>query len=1546
MIDVKARTENNEIPTDWSSVTGDVSVSPVVKAVEAWKAPQMLATEAQRRREENLQLAAYNMTAPIEDWKQVRDTAASEYIGNIENLSIDAAIEANKLGVSPNIVLPSVAGGEYKRFLDAKNYALETIAAERQRQEAIADNEELESVEVNWENTGLNDFASMAAKGNILKGFAERSPKELDADAFEYGAWLAARFIPGVEWYKNISVSPDGIKQHWSTLGTRQAQRDYIFGAMEEMNEEQFYAFCTFLDQSIRGQTTDPIAIEDFWKAMAEGGGALADVFAVFDFLQVGKLARAIATRYAGPAKGLSEAAKAGNINKVKEEFVDLSHRLRNEQEDVKLLTDMTQTAMKAQPDVMSTSTATTLVDEIDDAISKESAIKEFKNLYKPMAMDEEQAKRQLEKFSEKIRNAYFRGPKKQKILDYTAIGTELNERGMWDAVVSIGTGSDGTARFVNEKAALDFIKNNTNFPEGTVKAIPDGNGWKVVARVSIPEQGEVIRNGKDAWEVTKAWKANALSRTFGDRIFVPDNIHSIDAMTLRSTTKGREILDENYLNKITALSQDEYKQLDAIWKNGVNENVEFSHQYLKDVMHANDKVIEAYDAAQSMSKLNGIVTNDELYKTLVKEGNYDIIAKKQHYLGQIIDDIPETSYPKTTFKDVSTGKVYDFGELKRDQFKELVKNKDYVMVRLRAPALEIIDDELTIPVQHLIGPRESLKQRLLPRMVMGWEPGGHRWYNPDMWYAKQPFVYNRGDMTYLGYPSAVFGEMDKAVGEKWVKEINDALAIYREHKYNGISRVETSGRLNEATAGNQYFRVSSVEDLEKYLRSKTNPNGKLDWREDLELVKSGQELKRVAKLKAQGAIQVTNTSGDDINDLVDMMTVNSKGYWMRGKEPLKTFDGTPLPLLDVAGVTQRNINQIIDMGMKKARTQYYAREFRELFGDVIDPSDLKHLTDDELLRAGRLKTPVRGEDPSKYQAALNMQKHYQRQVGVKTNWDLWWEHSMEAAASAIGDSKLGKAFDIFQPGSKGREALRNIEPMKLGKALAYQHSFGFFNIGQFWKQANGAMQVMYISPKWGSKVLSRIPSLFQAISAKTEAQIADAVRALKFDKVLTDKEARGLVDFLRRTQTVNAQDLLSTYQALPNLRGLSDLSTLPARYGENVNSIAAYSTAYLEWIAKNPQKTLDAAAAREVFSRAEDLYLNMSRISQSEFQVYPVTRMISQYSAFPIRCLEAVLGKHLTRTERAQLAVGNLLMSGVRGAFGTGGLLAAAGFGGFNLYNFMEDQVGPFAADAVINGTFDAILHELGVSSSLGSSLGPGVGEFGAFNAVIEAITEDQINLANAIPSWRAIKDIVGVPCALMDVFKAVMAFVNPGEMDDEEVLSHIYDLATEDAPTQLNRFGQAAYILATNRAINKAGRLVKENADPWDALGVVLGIPMSEADVTSYLYDGVKSSNEKIKGLADDLAKDYRKFVATGSKSALQKYLDRNMLFRSTLTFDEQIKLSKANTTNIRKANRPGTISQQVFQDYFGWGKNKTIGMEDTMKTLRNPQVREVLK
>ena len=1531
----------NVIPTDWRSIESlNTPVANELYSVYAagsrFNDPYRSFSQDRALREQVLMYQAYGKPFEISEDALIRKEAAEEIKTRREDLLMAAAEEGVKLGTDPKKIQALLSLQSGAEDADLERVALEILAVENSTENALENNEKNRLAGFSDSDIALQEFDHIWTQAEIAQKYLNASQEDYNnASVLAKGYSLAAEIL--VPMYKNLKTKikdPYNVPFHFLAYNTRKEQLEVFWEAAKTMSPEDFDSFCAFTYRTLLDISDDPTVPVDFFKAVLIKPNWAEDRDAFLDFVIGGVGVSKVAKAFKRASKDVSAAKKTKDTKKIIEETEE-AVAIKNAEETTKdtaeavvkaaeqnakretrnalvaegvadagmserLIQNTSDTAMLPDADIMVPLGDKTITSAV---INEDSLATTTNKLYNsqvsPVAFTEAQRDLWVRSKTDSLKNELKKQGSTANYGLRDTVEIYKKKNGEYGYRAYIGTGTDNTLPFVSKKGLEECARSMRLLP-GEYKAVEDVDGWWMLLDKSVKNEGYMYKE----WQ--GEFSAGPIKKYFTTRMWTPSIFHAQDVAYETGKAGRAQILLEDSQNIFKKLSKADEKTLDTILAEERQAGVRYDRTKLIDDMGVNEKVADAHAEYFKISDLARTAKNNQARHWLATNGYGDIRVGNDKYLAKQIKGLPESAWSNAVIKDANTGEIFD-STITGEAWDRLVKEKDYVMVRYFEPIAEDTDTG-TAFVQYMMGPRDSFKVHDLPVDVIGFKPEGSIMYSEHMLYAKQPVTWTSANHKRM-FMATGFADLDMKAIKKQTQELNDALHIYRDYKAGNIDATTAGIRLNESTAGNEYFKVGGLEDFEKYVRTKDNPTGIIqDWKYDFEVLRNGEESKQFGRLRAEGFLS------DDavLEPTEEMIRLEVSSKWERKNTRLTDFNGGLTPTLNARRTILANINNAVNMDTRRDYVEYYGREFKSMFGDIIKPQ-YSHMSDEELLRTkDALIEPRVGIDRKKYEAAKNMQDHFMLVADSMTDWDKQWAAMVKHYAEVLGDSDFAKNFTSLQRGGRMFEAIENIpEPSKMLKTLGYFSQMGMWNIRQLPMQALGTVNTLLMSPIQGSRMLGKLSPAMAAIAAKDEKQLAKAIEALKFHGDMGVEEAKGLAAYLRKVALDTTEQRLSQYASSFGMEGFKHSNTMFFRWGEKINAVTAAGTAYLEYIAEHPEKIgkiLSNEDYVKILGRQDDLFLNMTKANDSLLQKGALTRAASQYTAFAMRSLEACLGKHFTGAEKAQFLLGNMLLWGYAGL---------TGMNGYNLYGWMnENGVNSEWAEAFRSGIVGAIARELGMENVDFSEFGPQLLGEGWTGRLGDIVDDGTIDVLSMIPSTQVFGIAKDLPDTARLTTEVIKDLVYPTRTD-EELTSHIFSIATNNTPAALSRYSQAYLAVKLGKLIDKNGNVVRDNMTFSQALYHALGFKGTERIATEIFWEMDKDFDKRTKEFVKDLKPIWNNYRNTMSDMAAQDFYNTYAMMLSSIDdYQERVSFAKA-VHSMQRQNAFGTVIENAYRN-----------------------------
>lgn len=281
-------------------------------------------------------------------------------------------------------------------------------------------------------------------------------------------------------------------------------------------------------------------------------------------------------------------------------------------------------------------------------------------------------------------------------------------------------------------------------------------------------------------------------------------------------------------------------------------------------------------------------------------------------------------------------------------------------------------------------------------------------------------------------------------------------------------------------------------------------------------------------------------------------------------------------------------------------------------------------------------------------------------------------------------------------------------------RAFAFHLKMGFANPDQMVLNASHAGQILAISPKAGAKAVAAVPVIAHLMlkTPKAAAKDIDAMYANGFAG-MTKQELLDTVRYLRESgrDIIGTSVLERSGATFNNNKTLVsealEMGLTPFKLGELYGRITATATAVVEHGARGvSDDVFSEAGLQYVANREQVLSFRMTSGQKGNYQQGPILGLATQWMSYTNRYLDNILiGRDLTKAERARLLGVNTVMFGTRGMGFPPKWTAAAVALGID----PEDESSTEILNAVKFGLFDWVLSQgVGEDVSLGTRIAP----------------------------------------------------------------------------------------------------------------------------------------------------------------------------------------------------------------------------------------------
>jgi hypothetical protein len=343
--------------------------------------------------------------------------------------------------------------------------------------------------------------------------------------------------------------------------------------------------------------------------------------------------------------------------------------------------------------------------------------------------------------------------------------------------------------------------------------------------------------------------------------------------------------------------------------------------------------------------------------------------------------------------------------------------------------------------------------------------------------------------------------------------------------------------------------------------------------------------------------------------------------------------------------------------------------------------------------------------NPIRAAQAYELRKSILNLLGTPSQTSL----SLDYIKHAVTDGKLG----AYIP-DKAISFLK--DPFAYARSVAFHTKLGLFNPIQLFVQANTMVNSFAISPLHAARAT---PSMMLMLRTSMTSD-PDIIRHFgKWSQKMGGLKESEFVDARKWMDHFGLDTIGKEYAWLDDT---SDPTLFRSKAGhlfldkgpmffnaaERTVRTQSFITSYLDFIAKQPGKAgkLSAQDAKEVLVRSQTMFANMTRDANAWWQ-RGILSSFTQFYGYQARMIELMVGKQLTKAERARLIFAQMMLygsapaAGIWTAIATGDIQAAT-----TALNPFDEDLRTYALKKGHNldeGTVQGIYHGIVASAIAG---------------------------------------------------------------------------------------------------------------------------------------------------------------------------------------------------------------------------------------------------
>lgn len=1022
----------------------------------------------------------------------------------------------------------------------------------------------------------------------------------------------------------------------------------------------------------------------------------------------------------------------------------------------------------------------------------------------------------------------------------------------------------DGTL-FKTREAAVDFVRSMIQPKTNDFEIHGDGVGGYYAQVTRNVSEVDGVRDHAIpvGYQTPQSVSTRLLQGLKSADYLLPKGNVNARGRVVHSQEYMGHMLQQMYKDSIGPLSKSERQGVENVLSSNRVNNVwqrtgaEFEAEYLARNGHLPTQAqVKAYHAVVELSDLDYAVRDFDLVTQLSRLGGEKFGFQGLEggsFIGKQVDHIPYE------LKDPFTVQIVD-GEAAGKEF----YSGGVFFEKQRAQINEALDQGASIlldPSKAKYYIVKSFKRDRVPLGQLGYIEGGHREYRFEH-FVKQGNVENlpqgindkpirryRGDVSLASAPTAKHAsdiakllnegrEMllrnDPKVGAFWSKKLDSFMTLPEFRQALGRGDIKLDVPFVATQKGQRTIDVSSwSKSIPHFMDATTNEHNIFS--------------------SVGGRFM-----GEQSEKILDVLKTE-------GNRIVKTSHDALLNPWDTLRTATQNL---LDTRVANDYKAKVGSDWLQEFGHLLD-EDPNKLRSNPLAALNNPKYKT-GGNPTQIAASEAVRTRTLMLNNYQTSWD--------KLVTSYKSKLLDASYDKL--GVNGRDFVDDsllpviTHPDQYLRAMAYHMRMGFFNPKQFIVQASEVTKIAMVSPVHGPQAMRQLLGIGWALATDNDAVLRGI--ANRFGSIMgVDKEnwLKSVDAFKRSGFSIVGHDqgFLDTVSASgpTGVAGkIGSAMTAPYRGGELTARILAWSTAWREWHAANPGKTINRYGETQVLQRATDLTNNMGRQSNAIWQ-RGLAAVVGQFFGYHAHFAEQLWdggllgnGTKLTRGEKWRTIIGMAALWGVP--------MAATGvIPGIPFKQALKDHMASSgedfddkAVDPFIDGLIPlAVAAMLGEKYDFSNSYGPsGIPSF------YELINGDKQwydilagasggILASVLP--KMFGGTAQVISDVLDLSKDQGSFKVLGS----DLVNIFSDIATVDSAQRLWQ------IANTHNWISKSGSLLANDATVQDALmSAMMGVTPERI---SNAYEKLAASG-RVQEWQKEGQKQIREAISIGSRAA----------------------------------------------------------------------------
>lgn len=586
-----------------------------------------------------------------------------------------------------------------------------------------------------------------------------------------------------------------------------------------------------------------------------------------------------------------------------------------------------------------------------------------------------------------------------------------------------------------------------------------------------------------------------------------------------------------------------------------------------------------------------------------------------------------------------------------------------------------------TEPVKHVLANKADVSLMPLEKNQLGRVDGFHRQYKGNI-FAKQ-----MSEGTYKDGTKYVKNPNTHAVYENYkdandhVASLNEGLEAYRGLKQSTLSEAEARTRLEATPFG-------TPEKIETLVEQ-----GRLNIDHDFEVSDDRQLPSGYSNLGNRTFI------GDaDMSGRTQWNVSQGRMYYSQKGEHLMAPQETQAPLLAPLKTLDRAVKNALRGRAFGNYTRMTTEEWMRAAGPYL--KDMPGASNFDKFMNAKFDDNWVSHNPGLAGSMEANRQVIKRFLGIPNNLQKQYSAGLRQLQSFV-DTRLSTKL------SAPIRYLQDKDPLSAMTAMTYDAFQGLFKPAQFILHVQQAVIATTMAPKYGARAIADAPAFNWWLLNKND-EFLDMISKMDHhgfeaqDYKLMAKTYQNEGLNMPGSDTLALEHYSNALGSAPVLGNIREAGRMFIMAADKLNHQTAWKIAWQKVSDAYPgMNKTSSEFIGKVLHWAADYEGNMGAASKAGWN-QGVLKAPTQYLSWQARMMENILPKvmggndRLTNTQKATMAVGHLLLSGVHGAFGIGvgmGLTDAWGA----LYQHATGEAMPTGLyTALSHGFYDSMVYAM----------------------------------------------------------------------------------------------------------------------------------------------------------------------------------------------------------------------------------------------------------